>query len=144
MSSIKIVRFVCDFHDRRSEDFKIIKILEWHFCHDVTSAWAFIEVCVYYRVWIENFILIAASIFQLFKKKIKFIWERKQEKVMNKLKLTLITALIMRSLNYSEQTEEIVLVVNASFQEWKAMLQQTALNFKNRHLVQYKSELWNE
>jgi len=28
MSSIKIVRFVCDFHDRRSEDFKIIKILE--------------------------------------------------------------------------------------------------------------------
>jgi len=28
MSSIKIVRFVCDFHDRRSEGFKIIKILE--------------------------------------------------------------------------------------------------------------------
>ncbi len=28
MLSIKIVRFVCDFHDCRSEDFKIIKILE--------------------------------------------------------------------------------------------------------------------
>ena len=28
MSSIKIMKFVCDFHDRRSEDFKIIKILE--------------------------------------------------------------------------------------------------------------------
>ncbi len=28
MSSIKIVRFVCDFHDCRSEDFKIIKILK--------------------------------------------------------------------------------------------------------------------
>jgi len=28
MSSIKIVKFVCDFHDCRSEDFKIIKILE--------------------------------------------------------------------------------------------------------------------
>ncbi len=73
MLSIKIVRFVCDFHDCRSEDFKIIKILEWHFCHDVTSVRAFIEVCVYYQVWIENFILIAASIFQLFKKKIKFM-----------------------------------------------------------------------
>jgi len=36
---------------------------------------------------------------------------------MNKLKLTLITASIMRSLNYSEQAEEIVLVVNASLQE---------------------------
>ncbi len=141
MLSIKIVRFVCDFHDCRSEDFKIIKILEWHLCHDVTSAQAFIEVCMYYRVWIENFVLIAASIFQLFKKKIKFVWEREQEKVMNKLKLILITALIMRSLNYSEQTEETVLVVNASLQEWKAMLQQTALNSKNQHFVQYKSEL---
>ncbi len=76
MSSIKIVRFVYDFHDCRSKDFKIIKILEWCFCHNVTSVWAFIEVCVYYWVWIENFVLIAASIFQLFKKKIKFMWER--------------------------------------------------------------------
>ncbi len=38
MLSIKIVKFVCDFHDCRSEDFKIIKILEWCLCHDVTSA----------------------------------------------------------------------------------------------------------
>ncbi len=144
MSSIKIMRFVCDFHDRRSEDFKIIKILEWHLCHDITSAQAFIEVCVYYRVWIENFVLIAASIFPLFKKKIKFMWEREQEKVMNKLKLTFITASIMRSLNYSEQTEEIVLIMNASLQEWEAMLQQTTLNSKNQHLIQYESELWNK
>jgi len=28
MLSIKIVKFVCDFHDCRSENFKIIKILE--------------------------------------------------------------------------------------------------------------------
>ena len=144
MSSIKIVRFVCDFHDCRSEDFKIIKILKWRFCHDVTSVQAFIEVCMYYQMWIKNFILIAASIFQLFKKKIKFMWERKQEKVMNKLKLILITASIMRSLNYSEETEEIVLIVNASFQEWKAMLQQRALNSKNQHFIWYESELWNE
>ncbi len=63
---------------------------------------------------------------------------------MNKLKLTLITASIMRSLNYFEQTEEIVLIVNASFQEWKAMLQQTTLNSKNQHFVWYESELWNK
>ncbi len=63
---------------------------------------------------------------------------------MNKLKLTLITASIMRSLNYFEQTEEIVLIVNASFQEWKAMLQQTTLNSKNQHFVWYESGLWNK
>ena len=38
MLSIKIMKFVCDFHDCRSEDFKIIKILEWCFCHDITSV----------------------------------------------------------------------------------------------------------
>ncbi len=73
MLSIKIMKFVCDFHNRRSDDFKIIKILEWHLCHDVTSVQAFIEVCMYYWVWIEIFVLIAASIFQLFKTKIKFV-----------------------------------------------------------------------
>ena len=76
MLNIKIMRFVCNFHDCRSEDFKIIKILKWCFCHNVTSVWVFIEVCMYYRVWIENFVLIAVSIFQLFKKKIKFMWEK--------------------------------------------------------------------
>ncbi len=38
MLSIKIMKFVCNFHDCRSENFKIIKILEWCFCHNVTSA----------------------------------------------------------------------------------------------------------
>ncbi len=50
----------------------------------------------------------------------------------------------MKSLNYSEQTEEIILIMNISFQEWKAMLQQTALNSKNQHLVWYESKLWNK
>ncbi len=50
MLSIKIVKFVCDFHDHKSKDFKIIKILEWHLCHNVTSAQMFIKVCVYYWV----------------------------------------------------------------------------------------------
>ncbi len=50
MSSIKIMRFICNFHDCKSENFKIIKILKWCLCHNVTSAWVFIEVCIYYWV----------------------------------------------------------------------------------------------
>lgn len=88
--------------------------------------------------------MIAASIFQLFKKKTKFVWEKKQENIMNKLKLTLITASIIRSLNYSEQTEKIILVMNVNLQDWEVILQQAIMNFKNQHLMWYKSELWNE
>ena len=35
---------------------------------------------------------------------------------MNKLKLTLIIALIMKSLNYFKQTKKIVLVMNVNLQ----------------------------
>ena len=47
---LKIVDFVCDSNDRSSEIAKIIKILEWSSCHDVSKVRAFINVCVYYRL----------------------------------------------------------------------------------------------
>ena len=144
MPGIKIVGFVCDFHGRRPEGSKIIKILEWRPCHDVTSARAFIGVCVYYRVWIENFALVAAPIFQLFKKGNKFVWGKEQEIAMDKLKMALTTAPAMKTLNYSEKAGEIVLAVDASLQGWGAVLQQGVAGSKDRHPVRYESGLWNE
>ena len=50
ISELKIVDFVCDSNDRFSETAKIIKILEWSSCRDVSKVRAFIDVCVYYRI----------------------------------------------------------------------------------------------
>ena len=50
MFELKIVDFVCDSNDRFSEIAKIIKILEWSSCRDVSKVRAFINVCVYYRI----------------------------------------------------------------------------------------------
>ena len=48
--NLKIVSFVCDLNDKSFETTKIIKILKWSSCWNVSEIRAFIEVCVYYRI----------------------------------------------------------------------------------------------
>ena len=74
ISELKIVDFVCDSNDRFSETAKIIKILEWSSCRDVSKVRAFIDVCVYYRIWVINFVIIASSIYRLLKNEKSFVW----------------------------------------------------------------------
>ena len=46
----KIVDFICDSNDRFFETIKMIKILKWFSCRDISEIRAFIEVCVYYKI----------------------------------------------------------------------------------------------
>ena len=50
VADLKIVSFICDSNDRSLEITKIIKILKWFSCRNVSEVRAFIEVCVYYRI----------------------------------------------------------------------------------------------
>ena len=45
---------------------KILKIVEWLLCVSIMKARAFIEICVYYWIWISEFAHIAVSIYYLF------------------------------------------------------------------------------
>ena len=110
--NFKIVDFVCDSNDRFLETTKIIKILKWFSCRNVFEVRAFIEVCVYYRIWIMNFVIIAAFIYRLLKNGKSFMWKEKQKIVMNILKLTLTIAFVLKSLNYFFLIDEIILTVN--------------------------------
>ena len=67
------MNFVCDLNDKSFETTKIIKILKWFSCRDVSEIRAFIEVCVYYRIWIMNFVIIAAFIYRLLKNEESFV-----------------------------------------------------------------------
>ena len=69
MEGLSIVGYVCDSAGRHPATAKIIKILEWEEEDvDLTSARAFIGVCVFYRIWIEGFAAIAAPIYATFRK----------------------------------------------------------------------------
>ncbi len=55
---LRIIDFICDVKKRHSDTAKIIKILNWFFCQNVVDAREFIEICVFYRIFIANFAFI--------------------------------------------------------------------------------------
>ncbi len=70
-----MIEYIYNFEDRYPDVFKVVKILEWFSSNDIITARVFISVCVYFRIWIEYFVLIAISIYILFKKGVEFRWE---------------------------------------------------------------------
>ena len=81
-------------------------------------------MCVYYHVWVKNFVIIAQPIFVLFWKNEIFVWENPQIQVMKTLKLALTTALILKLIDYKNGAGEIIAVVDASGEEWGGTLMQ--------------------
>ena len=136
--------FVCDSNDRFFETAKIIKILKWSSCRDVSEVRAFIKVCVYYRIWVMNFVIIVAFIYRLLKNEESFVWKKKQKIAMNILKLTLTTASILKFWNYFFLADEIILTVNFSLKKWNVIFSQVNFEIDKRHFSRYKSELWNK
>ena len=47
-SGIVIIGYACDYDGRYPEAAKVVKIIKWPPCMNITEAHAFIKVCVYY------------------------------------------------------------------------------------------------
>ncbi len=128
MKQLKIVEFVCRSNERSSVINKVLKIVQWRLCQNLKEACAFIDLCVYYQLWINWFTIISSSIYNLFKKNIAFLWMLKQQQIMNKLKILLLTELIIQQLDYDSDAEDIILTVNLSKKEWGFCLMQKVKN----------------
>ena len=61
---------------------------------------------------------------------------------MKTLKLTLITASALKSIDYFSDSGEIICRVDASDQDWDETLFQTEWDKKWQHAIWYKSEIW--
>ena len=114
MDGINIVGFVCGAEGRSPDSAKVIKILEWKPCSDIGEARAFIGVCVYYRIWIEGFSIIAEPIYYLFKKGVPWHWGVAQDEAMDTLKLALTSAPALVKIIYTDGAGAIILAVDAS------------------------------
>ena len=91
-----------------------------------------------------NFVIIAAFIYRLLKNKESFVWKKKQKIAMNILKLTLMTALILKFLNYFFLADEIISTVNFTLKRWSVILSQVNFEIDKRHFLRYENELWIE
>jgi hypothetical protein len=66
------VGFVCSIEGRLLASSKVIKILEWEGYRDPTKAKSFLGIYTYYRIWIKGFGEIAALIYRLIRKGVKW------------------------------------------------------------------------
>ncbi len=63
---------MCDIEGRYPDIVKVIKILEWVYCDNISEARVFISVCMYFRIWIRDFAIVTAVIYKLFRKNVPF------------------------------------------------------------------------
>jgi hypothetical protein len=136
---LRVIDFICDVERRHSNTTKIIKILNWFFCQNVAEVREFIEICVFYRVFIAYFALIAQFIYALLKKNVSFVWKIAQQEVMNILKIAFINFSIFIFINY--EIDIIILAMNASLEDWKKILM--ILRDEKKYSMRYESDIWS-
>ena len=124
MDGIKIVGFIYSAKGRTLDSAKVIKILEWKPYMDIGEARAFIGVCIYYRIWIKDFSIIAEPIYYLFKKGVPWNWGLEQDLAMNVLKTALTTAPALVKIIYTDGAGDVILAVDASYEGWGSILMQ--------------------
>jgi len=143
MKQLQIIDYICKSKKHSFEAVKTLKLVDWSLYNNIEDICAFIDFCVYYWLWIKNFALIAALIYDLFKKNRVYQWNNKQQEIMNKLKIVLSTQLVIWSLSYDKDTENIILIVNSSLKEWDLCFMQIVKNKKWQHICKYDSEIWS-
>ena len=115
--------FICDDRGRHPAPGKVIKVSQWKDCGSHKDIRAFLGLCVYYRVWIINFSIIAKPMYHLLKKNVEFNWDEDCSNARELLKKALTEAPALSTLDYSEEGGEIILAVVASGEGWGAILQ---------------------
>ena len=105
---------VDDYDGCHPKEKKVQKIIDWPVSESTKDARAFIGLVVYYHIFIAGFAVIAAPIFILFRKNVKFVWTMDCQLAMEELKRRITTAPALMSLDFSTSAPVIILNVDAS------------------------------
>ena len=122
MSGLNIVGYVYDVNKKHPDAAKVIKILDWLDLINWTKAQAFLGICVYYRIWIFCFAIIAEPTYSILKKKVEFVWGPDQAKVIYILKHKLVLLSAFISIDYFKNAGLIIFEVDTSLLGWSAIL----------------------
>ena len=137
---LKAIGFICNDRGRHPAPGKVIRVSQWKDCRSHKEIRAFLSLSVYYRVWIRNFSIIAKPMYHLLKKNVEINWDENCSNAMELLKKALTEAPALSTLDYYEESGEIVLAVDASGEGWGAILQQEKDGA--RHPIRYESGVW--
>jgi hypothetical protein len=81
---------------------KVVAILEMPNFTDVHILRNFIELCNYYKIYVQDFSTIVRPLYALLKKDVAWTWSEKAQEVFNTLKEKLLEFLILRRPNFSK------------------------------------------
>jgi hypothetical protein len=140
--SMIVVGYQVDKYGQHPDQKKIDKIMRWPPCRDSKEVRIFLGICVYYRIWIKGFAMIANPLFLLLRKNRVFEWGSDQEKAISQLKSALCSTPALVSMDYSAPIKDIVVAVDGSKKGWGAVLMQLDKDGK-RHPVRYNSGVWS-
>lgn len=141
--SMIIVGYRVDKHGRHPSEQKVSKIMDWPECRNVVEVRGFVGVVTYYRVWIEDFAIVAAPLFCLLRKDVVFVWEQPQAQAMKSLKLALCSPPALVSIDYTLPLRKIVLAVDGSMIGWGAVIMQEDTKGR-RHPIRFESGVWSK
>jgi hypothetical protein len=142
---MKVVGYVTDIFGRHPDEDKVAKIVAWPVPVDVTGVRAFIGVCVYFRIWIACFALVAKPLFALMKKEAEWEWTTECQTAMDRLKTLLSTAPVLARLDNEEGSGVVYVLVDASGIGWGGVIcQATREDPKKRKPIRYESGVWSE
>ena len=142
-NGMNIVGFICGYNGRSLASAKIVKIIEWPPCQNTTEAKAFMRICVYYRIWVKDFVIIAEPIYRLLKKGAEWEWGPSQIAAMDTLKMRLTTAPALCKIQYGPEYGLIIVAVDSSGAGWGATLRQRDKKGRKR-VSRYESGLWSK
>jgi len=78
MKQLWIINYIYKSKRHLSKAVKTLKLVDWLLCNNIEDIHVFIDLCVYYWLWIKKFAFIAASIYDLFKKNKIYWWNDEQ------------------------------------------------------------------
>ncbi|TMI84695.1 MAG: hypothetical protein E6H10_05305 [Bacteroidetes bacterium] len=144
MSGIDIVGFLCDKDGRKPVQSKVLKILDWPIPRNIKEARGFIGIVTYYKIFIPRLAVIAAPIYNLFRKGKRFVWNSECQLAMDTLKRRLTESPVLITLDLSPSALRIIVNVDAaSTIGWGAVLSQYQSNGEI-HPARYESGIWSD
>jgi hypothetical protein len=108
---------------------------------NLTSVKAFIEICVFYRIWVKSFAIIAVPIYAIFRKN-KFKWEKEQRQAIVRLKKILTSPPALVAIDYSKNAGKIILAINSNLKSLGAVFMQMVK--KRKAPSRYENGMWND
>ena len=141
--ALTIVGHVVSLRGRRMAKEKVNKIQGWPTPRNKTEVRGFLGVCVYVKIFFENFSTIAAPLRRLTRINVKWEWTQDCEEAFQLLKKIVGQDIILKHLEYGPEAGRIKLAIDSSYIAAGAVLTQEDREGRDRPVI-YESVVFSK